>query len=691
MEDNQFPNPTDGLGGALEVPEGTAFTEGEDDEATLAQRLAPDTKLHADTVSWLKRYLDLSFRNIEKRFPDWDRVNEHLTMYTNLDSPARKGNKKVDSTTKEMPFQRSVTIPASYAIYKIILTELFSIFASRIPFLRISGRAPEDEQSSPNLEGLLDYDHMQSSGSVAIYSMCADIVRYGQGAIFDHWEEKTKMTEDPSPISQLAVALGIVSAEAMMKPQPIKEYNSIAPVDPYTWWRDPRVSISNLQDGDFCGHRAYKSWNWVKMREMARQLGPYFNVDDLKKHSTSRQGTRETDIVTRTRFADDQFALKETTDDKDKGYYAFDHFQVRLIPKDRKFGLGEDPEIWWITMADEKTIVRCHKSPFEHDQFSYSGAEFDADPHAMFTPGLIESMDGSQRLINWFVNSHVENTRKTINNELIWSPRFFEASTFLNTGPARWIQMTDELADKIANGGRNIGEFYQQLQIADVTTGHLKLVEFFLEMMNRMAGATDPMAGVPTQEQKTLGEINLLTQGASKRNATLAEMIDITAITPLAYRLISNRQQFTSIQQYVKILGSDASETDPTTGQPTLKPISRDDIQGNFDYVPHSAIGPGDPRRAAMTWMNIIQSYGAYPILAQPDERGRIPDVPRMFKEAVRNMGVRDLDTFYKLPPPPMLPPGYQVAPDDQAVAAAQAGNAVPIDETGYGQGGVPA
>jgi hypothetical protein len=266
---------------------------------------------------------------------------------------------------------------------------------------------------------------------------------------------------------------------------------------------------------------------------------------------------------------------------------------------------------------------------------------------------------------------------KTINNELIWHPRFFEKSSFLNPGPARWIEMTEELANLVA-GGRQIDEFYKQLNVADITSGHLKEVEFLMEMINRLSGATDPMAGVPTTEQKTLGEINLLQAGASKRQVVTASMIDLLAFQPWAYRQISNRQQYTSIEQYVRILGNAAQEVDPMSGQPALVPIGRDQIAGNYDYVPHSALGPGDPRRAAETWLGILNSYGQYPVLSEPGADGRIPDYQKMFKEAVRNMGVRDLDSFYRLPPPPMSPPGTQlmVVPDAVAMQMAQSGQA---------------
>lgn len=682
--------------GSLQVRDGASITynsENEDDPAAIAAMLKPDSELHGTVLGDLLRFLELSYRNTAKRFPDWDRVNQHLTMYVDLDAQARLGNRQSDPELKENPEKRSVTVPISYAIYKIILTELFSVFASRIPFLSMKGRSPEDESTAPNMEALLDYDHMASNMSLAIYSMLGDMIRYGQGTVFDHWEDITEIKDisEQNPLSKLMVMMGVMPAASLKGPVTVREYNNVSPVDPYMWWRDPRVSISDLQQGDFCGHRVFKSWNYIKAKDMAKQRGPYFNVDTLKDMAGAQQATREvggkttgTAIVERTRFADDIFALKSTGTNKDRGYFALDHLQVRIVPKEWKLGSGEDPVIWWFTVADEKRIIRAHPSPFEHDQFSYSACEIDPDPHAMFNSGLIENLDGLQRLINWFVNSHVANVRKIINNEMIWSPRFFDAESFLKTGSARWIKMTKELADAIQNG-RRIEEFYGQLQVADVTSGHLKLVEFFMEMVNRLSGATDPMAGVPTDTQKTLGEIQLLTQGASKRNGVTAEMVDIMAISPLAYRLTSNRQQYTSITQYMRILGSDAFDPDaidPATGRPQLKPISKDDISGEYDYIPQSNLGPGDPRRTAATWMQILQSYGEYPVLMQPDQRGRIPDIPKMFKEGiVRNLGVRDIDSFYRLPPPPTIPPGVVVGADGQLQAAAQAGNAVPIPE----------
>src|SRR4029077_8515845 len=131
-------------------------------------------------------------------------------------------------------------------------------------------------------------------------------------------------------------------------------------------------------------------------------------------------------------------------------------------------------------------------------------------------PGVIENLDGLQRMMNWFFNSHIENQRKFLNNELIFSAKHLEQADILNPGPARWIRLT-QTGEEAVDAGRNINEFYSQLNIADITTPNLKLIETLYEMANRMSSATDQMQAAETGGDTTLGEVQMLNAAANSR------------------------------------------------------------------------------------------------------------------------------------------------------------------------------
>jgi len=679
-----IPSMDSGMGAGMDptVP-AVPIMPGEDQPIEV--RLRPETRLHGEIVQKLRARLDLSYRNVSTRYPDWDRVDEHLRFFVDLTRAVRKGDKTMDTSKKENPFDRAIVVPASYAIHEVRKTQLFSLFGHREPFIQLQGRGPEDEKPAALLEAVLDYDFSQSRGAVSIYSMLADADKYGMGIVYDHWEDQagfiTVPPRPPTGLMAIGVGLGIVPPPGPTREWgTLKEFNRWSPVDPFNFWPDPRVSIANLQEGEFIGHRALSGFMQL-MERSADSGGPYFNLDKLKEVSGSGARGDSSRLVGRNRFAVDQFALKELGDDKDKGYYTLDHLQVKLIPKDWKLGPEDKPEIWWFTLADERTIIRAHKCAYEHGQFCYSVAEVNPDPHTIANPGMLENLDGLQRTINWLLNSHIENVRKTINNELIFDPRLIEESDVMNPGPGRWIRLTAEGSEALRSGQITLDAMYSQLKVSDLTGGHMNLVQALFDMMQRMSAASDPMMGSETEQNKTLGEIQAIVAGASQRLGVSARIIDAQAITPLAERAIANRQQFTSVEQYFRIAGDLAK----AYGGQALQRVKQADLQGNFDYVPHSALSHGDPARMAQIWQQVLQTAAAYPQVTAPGPDGRYLDIREVFNEMVRQLGIRNLDEYYLTAPQvdPMtgLPvqPQMSVMPDEQVQAQAQAGNYAPV------------
>ncbi len=676
----------------LTVPDNAQISEV---EQPINVRLAPEQPLHGKIVQKLRARLDLSYRNMSLRYPEWDRVDEHLRMYTDLSRPVRKGDGTLDMAKRENPFDRAIVVPMSYAIHEVRKTQLFGLFAHREPFIQVSGRGPEDEKPAELMEAVLDYDFSQSRGAVSVMSMIQDADRYGTGVIYDHWEDQSgwmTVRPQPSPLQAVGIKLGIIPPPGPQQQWgTIREFNRWTSVDPFNVWPDPRVTMSNLQEGEFFGHRVMSGLLSLMERSIDKG-GPYFNLDKLKTSSASGSQGETSRLVGRTRFAIDQFALREMGDEKDKGFYVLDHLQVKLIPKDWELGEGTVPEIWWFTLADERTIIRAHKSAYAHNQFCYSVAETNPDPHTIANPGVIENLDGLQRVMNWLLNSHLENVRKFINNELIFDPLLLEEADVMNPGAARWIRLTQAGSDMLRSGVP-IDSMYSQLKVADVTGSHLEMVQGLFDMGQRLSGASDPMMGAPTTEQKTLGEVQAIISGASQRLGVTAKMMDAQAIAPLAERAIANRQQFTSLDQYFRIAGDLAKEHNGRA----LQQIGVEDIQGNFDYVPHSGVAGGDPARLAQTWQNILQTvmqFGAVPGIGTPDPTdGKKLDIREILNETIRNLGVRDIEEYYQVDPQWIqqqqmmaqqaamgMQQGapIQVVPDAQVQQQVQQGNYVP-------------
>jgi hypothetical protein len=656
------------------------------------------TGLHQRILTKIRARLKLSQEAMTNRYPEWDRVDEQCRLFMNLSDAARDGEKQpvynIDGTLKaEMPFTRSIVIPVSYVILSVRLSQLMGIIMGQKPMWPLEGTGPEDVQPSRMMESCLDYDMEQCRGLMSVFQLFTDAEKYGTGIIYDTWTDQYgwKMNQGAAnPMARQFLKGLSYSPQDFKTWDIVREYNDWTSVDPFSFWPDPRVSMNDIQKGEFCGHRYKRNYLWLKERTTDKG-GPYFNIDVLKTIKSGKEDNqsyrpRRDELLTTT-------PNTSTSDPDDKGYYELDHIQIRLIPRDWELGPSEDPEIWWFTVANDAVIVRAHESAYEHNQFTYGIGESNPDLHAPFNPGNIENLEPIQRFMNWLLNSHFENIRKHLNDMLVYGPSFVEEEDILNPGPARHIRMTQR-GEEMVEMGADASRFIHQLQLGDVTAPHLQASQFLWEMVQKMFATSDPEMGTPTNEKKTLGEIQNIISGSGKRIALAYRLYEMMAFQPLILRAVANRQQFTSLEQYFRIVGDYAQEVfAQNNGRMLVTPW---DIQGNFDYAPRSSIMPPDPAKSAIAWSQIMFGLAKFPQVWMPGPDGKVLDPRLIFNEIARNMGIKHIQQFYRQmmpmegmmgqpgmpgqpgqPGQPHPPMNVQVMPDHQVQQEHQKGNLI--------------
>lgn len=671
--------------GALTVPDGATITAGA--QPSIEALLDPDTELHRKVLGKIMSRVNLSARYRQPRYDDWDRVDERMRLFQSLSRKARLGDKTVDTSKVEQPVKRSIVMPLSLAIAEVRRTQMLSLYLSRSPLFEIDGRSPDDVQPAKLMEAMIAYDCDRSGMTQILSGLIGDADKYGEGTVYDIWEIERGTKRSPAPIAKLGGMIpGPMLAVAgklfpnLLEPVvqrnvPVSEGNRVQNIDPFCFFPDPRVPLSRLQRGEFCGHLGFAG-RLDLLSKSTKLGGPYFNLDKL-----SRGGSMEARAFSRSRvraqLQGEGFAQREDNS-KESNFYALDHQQIRIIPKEWGLGDEETPVIWWFTVANEAVIIRAHEAPNDHGQFTYSTAESCPDPHPTMNPGMIENLDGIQRTYDWLYNSRIANVRQMMNNSLRVMENMIEAGDLENLGPGKHLRASDLGLKKLASGELTWDQIVSQLPVMDATGTHAQLAEALYDQAQRMTAAADPAMGAETQTQRTLGEVQSILASASQRIGIAAKLIDSQAIAPMILRMVANRQQFTSMDQYYRIVGSQARDT---KGAERLR-IGADDVQGDFDYIPNSGVMPADPSRNAETWTRVLQMVLTTPALQQPKPgSNQIPDVWAIFDETVRAMGIRDLDTLYTEAPPPMPMP-VQVMPDEQVAQQAQAGNIVPMGQT---------
>lgn len=646
--------------------------------ATKLRYSGTATSLHQKLLSRLTSRRKLSERSMSRRYDAWNRVDEHCRLYIDLSRKAKNADGSVNTGKKEMPWARAIVVPMSYAILQVYLTQLMGIFTKREPPLEITGVGPEDVRPAKLMNAVIGYDQVQTNYVLELYTFLQDAMKYGMGGPHDSWEEEYgHKTEKVGPILSRIYEMFKVPTERRVWGK-VSSFNRVEAWDPFNFFPDPRISLSKIQKGEFVGHRLYRGYLEL-LAGSIENGGNYFNIDEIPKSSP-----RSSSFRSRSRFQINQHNLIGSMDDKDRGFHALDSFVVSIIPEEWELGDGDRPEKWQFSWVDDRVIIRAHPADYEHGKFNYSAMESNIDTHVFGNQGSIENLDGLQRFMNWLYNSHLQNTIRFLNNRMIYDPLLVEAFDIENPDAAMNVRLTASGSQLVREGRMTIPGMIHQLQLTDVTSGMIREINTMMDMAMRMSGAADQMMGRTTADKRTLGEISRVGHEGSARMAMHAMMMDVQGMRPLALRWISNRQQYTDEDMYVRVAGALAAEF--SEGRAKVKPK---DLQGNFDYIPRTGPEPYDPQQMAGIFMEGLTAIMKQPeILTIPDRNGKLLDIHEFLKESMRNRGVRNVEDFYREMggKPGQQPPGtnVEVLPDGEVDEQRQKGNVVPI--TGPGE-----
>ena len=669
-------------------------------EQPLSFRLHPrnGNGLHGKMISRIGEMVRASREHIEQRYTDWDKVDENMRLYVDLRAQARWGDKTYDPDKKEMPFKRSIKIPLTYATVMTRGAHIHSLLTQRDPFLHFQPREATDFNGARLHEVLASYDMEQSDIELQTWQMVMSEEKYGLAIMYDTWEqeygEKKSQAEKLGIDPELARALGLSVSDSY---DLLKEWNNVRTIDPRYFLPDPQFPIVEVQKMGYCGHTDFFSWLYLQERRLDQDQGPYFNVDEARKLKFGSYEQRDDDA----RNVDGGYS-------SDLGARKYPimplhRIQWKIIPKEWELSDDDYPQIWWFDCVGQsrgvtcELIVRAHKSVYSHNEYTYGVGQGDMDMHAPFVPGIAQQIIGMQDSSDWFTNSHMTNIRKMVNDQVIYNDNLLSSVDLNSPGPARHIRLTQKGKGLHERGIMPIQNMYGQFAITDVTGGHMKLTETYLTMTQRMAATPDTMQGMPLSEQKTLGEVETVNQSATMRLGTVARLLDKQIIKKMAERLVSNRQEFTTLEQAFRVGGTLAE----SMGVESIL-INPEDLAGGYDYVARTPTMPEDPARQAALWGSIMQILAQAPQLMQPGKDGRVIDIQKVFNEFLKTNGINFFDNFYvQSQPSPMgmLPgqtPEMTQAPqgggpsaaspviNDQEIARqVEMGNMVPMAMTG--------
>lgn len=602
--------------------------------------LQPDSQLHQKVLGKLLNRVRVAYEKMDSRRRSWREIDKTLTAYVRIDELERKVKEK----DKRAPV--SIVFPHSYSILETLTSFMDGLFL-REPIFQYDGNSPEDTIGAILMTKVVEAHCKRFKVGLALHTAFKDSIAYGVGACFPLWKQKWgyRTRSSYGMDGQL---------EKTSEPALLFEGNSLENVDPYQLLLDPNYGIQSIQDAEFVGF--VRRTNYYNLLPEDGK-GAVFNVRYLKgKDCTSRYWGSQRDQKAQTTTVGDTSVLRPV----DVVY-----LYINIIPKDWGLGDYEEPEKWLFAIAADKYIIQAQPLDLDHNMFPVAVCAPTFDGYSSAPLSRLELLGGMQELLDWLLNSHVANVRKTINDMIIYDPYMLNTADLTDPKPGKLVRA------RRAAWGKDIRGSIQQLQINDVTRQHIADAQLTMGLMNQISGADDAMMGTLRQggpERLSAAEFSGTQSQALGRLQSLAMIVGQQLIQDVGYMFAMHTQQMMQEDVWVNTVGAWQDQLLAHYGpqiQNDRMRVTPQDLNIDFDI----AVNPEGQGQATQFWIQMFDTIAKTPELYQ------LIDVGRVFRYVASQLGAKNVDNFLRAP---IQPVG---APTADVMAQAQAGNMVPIEE----------
>ena len=602
--------------------------------------LRPDSELHQKVLAKLLNRIRVAYDKMDSRRSSWREIDKTLTAYVRLDELERKVKEKDDRAPV------SIVFPHSYSILETLTAFMDGLFL-REPIFRYDGNSPEDTLGAILMTKVVEAHCKRFKVGLALHTAFKDGIAYGVGACFPLWKQKWGYRTRSS--------YGIDGQmQKVSEPALLFEGNSLENVDPYQLLLDPNYGIQSIQDAEFVGF--VRRTNYYNLLPEDGK-GSVFNVCYLKdKKCTSRYYGSQRDQKAQTTTEGDTSVLRPVD---------VIYLYINIIPKDWGLGDYEEPEKWLFAIAADRYIIQAQPLDLDHNMFPVAVCAPTFDGYSSAPLSRLELLGGMQDLLDWLLNSHIANVRKTINDMIIYDPYMLNTADLTDPKPGKLVRA------RRAAWGKDIRGAITQLQVNDVTRQHINDAQLAMNLMNQISGADDAMMGTLRQggpERLSAAEFSGTQSQALGRLQSLAMIVGQQLIQDVGYMFAMHTQQMMQEDVWVSTVGEWQAQLVSIFGsqiQNDRLKVTPQDLNIDFDV----SINSENQGQNTQFWLQMFDTIAKTPELYQ------LIDVGRVFRYIASQMGAKNVDNFLRMPIQPVGMPTGQVL--DQA----QVGNMVPVGE----------
>lgn len=539
-------------------------------------------------VDYVKAAMQMSYDRVSRRYSHWTEADRAHDVYVRPD------------TTQ---FREKAVIADTRAISDTVLTYLMAALTGRNPMFQMEGLNRKSRKSSAIIERLLHQQMRRTAGEARLAQHLLDCIRYGYAPTKVTWDQKTRT-------------------------------NQITNFDPRRVFHDPRVQWGDWERMQYIIFSDFSSYDSLLQSGIYPKLKRYPSLrnrltppaggwDGHKWHKEAGRGLSIDPAERLERGSSNSYFALGDSRVVDECYIRLAGYEVNL---------PQIEQLWLVvTVLDENVIIRFQLNAYGR-QFPVVIGGLYHDAHKTYGQSLYDLLLPLHDVATWLLRSRIDNVQAALTNLMFVDPTQVSINDLVDRNPHGIVRTLP---------GSEPGKGVFISQIPDVTSGHWKDIEAMGGLKQRLSAASDAQQGMPTAEGgvRTATEIQRLTQLGSQRLGVLSRVISATSVRPMARMMVANIQDFFGNEGAIRISDSDSAAGLTDMVQDGYLDFNLTDIQGEIDYLVVDGTLPLEPTRNAETWINMLKMLNETG-MAMEYNSGKIVE------EAIRSMGVSDLDQF---------------------------------------------
>jgi len=577
--------------------------------------LKPGSDKHAQVLNYLLKRLNYAEEKMSQFYHRWRVMEQRTQAYINLPDWEKEWKRMNEKGQKPSPV--SIVVPYQFSTISTIVTYLLHTFTGRKPMFQVGSRKDETANSSRMMETVLQYQADHTRMIKELFEFLQSTQQYGLGIMRSLWVvDKRKRTV--TTVEQGAYV-------KQRKEKVVYEGNEVSAVDPFMFFPDPRVPMYEVNKrGEYVFWRMFEGRHILKRDEKS---GVYKFVDNAAQSmpkgqyggDSARAAMAGGDANPGTQPEDAHRTNSETAQ--------VDQGTVEIIPAELGLGESDVPEKWLFTVVNKSQIVQALPLDADHDMHPVAVSEPYTLGKSFGSPGISDYLGPLQDTMSFLINSHMENTRKVMNDMMIVDPSMVEMQDLRDPKPGKIIRL------KRAAQGRDVRSALQQMNVQDVTKQHINDMQTFMQLGQQLSAVTENVLGVQAEGgRKTATEVRTSTEAAASRLAAQARIISAQALVDLTEQMAVNTQQYMTQDFYLQVVGKEGKEN-PIH-------VTPDQVNGDFYYPVHDGTLPLDKTALFDIWSQLFQTS------LQDQELRKQYSMSRMFEQVAELGGIRNIEAM---------------------------------------------